>query len=202
MYQCENCGKEIIKLTPACRMEPDLAGRSWKYYCEECSHALFEPSSFEKPLVYFENIGVKIIFRNENNKRKAISAHCEIGFTETEMQITARKLSDLLSKGKSGKLEGLPKIDEENLYRLKTLAKELKVPWWYLMDISFNLENVVSKGFTFRWGAHGSTNLILRVNSPHGEILVELVKKKFNARSPADQLVKIDRIVHKHSIKE
>ena len=199
MYRCEKCGEPIYVLTAKCKIEPDFGNRGWKYYCEECTEILFdEEASFQKTTSLFENIGVKIVFRNPKNKVDSISARCTIRFTEKTMNIQAKKLAASLNENIAKNI-AIPEIVEANLYQIKDLAKEMKVPWWWLMDITFDLKNIAVQGFDFRLGWRSSTNLGLLVKSPQGDIHIELMKQRANTRVPSEKLRQISNIIKKYN---
>ena len=116
------------------------------------------------------------------------------------MIIMAKKLENSLINDKFKKKYdtlGIPKITEKNLHQILDLAKQLKVPWWYLMNINFDLLNVQSKGFALHWGV--GNQLELEATSPHGPIIVGLVREKFNQRKKSEHLLKIEEAVKKYS---
>jgi hypothetical protein len=108
------------------------------------------------------------------------------------MIIIAKRLANsLLDKKFKSKYEllGIPQITEENIYQIFNLAKKFKIPWWYLMQITFTLQNIHSKGFALHWGV--GNQLELEIHSPHGTIAVGLVREKFNQREKSDHLLRI-----------
>ncbi len=114
------------------------------------------------------------------------------------MTITAKKLSNsLLDEKFRSKYEklGIPQIREHNLYQILDLAKNYKVPWWYLMHIVFNLRNIHSKGFASHWGI--GNQLELEFTTPHGIIEVGLVRDKLNQLEKSEHLLKIQESINK-----
>lgn len=161
-----------------------------------------EGSSIEKSLAFFEQIRVRVTFRDSALKDRAIAATCQIGFSESIMHIIAWKRIELLKQEKWKKLLEaglLPRIDEENLHHILEMARELRVKWVVLMDIKLDLKKIATQGFESRPDfATSSYNLFLEVMSSQRLIQLELQKLKLNAWSPSKRLVEIEDIVRKY----
>ena len=137
----------------------------------------------------FEKIKVVFKFFNRNNKRKKISAFCNIEIDYKTVRFISRKLLDIRKKGKENKIfknQEIPVFTEDNLNEILDIANDLHISYPYLMDISFEFENVEYIGFQSNWAfaGPGSTDLILGVKN----IELILVKKKANAWKPAKVL--------------
>jgi len=87
-------------------------------------------------------------------------------------------------------------MTERNLYQIFDLAKQLKIPWWYLMQVRIDLRNVRSKGYGIYWGVGGL--LELEVYAPHGPFLMELRREKYNQRAESKHLIKIEQLVKRY----
>jgi len=145
----------------------------------------------EKSLASFEKVRVRITFRDGEYKDRAIAATYQIGFSESSMQIIAWKLLEFLKKEKYKKLfesGQIPKIDEENLHLILEIAKELKIDWPVLMNVTLDLKKISSQGFI-------SNHLFLEVGASHRLITLLLQKLKLNNWTPSQILVEIDKIV-------
>jgi hypothetical protein len=152
----------------------------------------------------FDNIGVKITFKDGNNKKRTISAPAKVEFTSLTMQIVATVRYELIKDKKYKDLiesNIVPLYIEESLDQMDEIAKELKVNWVYLLNISFDLKKTLVQGFISRLGIIPSKNLMLQVDSTLGAISIELSKKQFSLWSPASDLIKIEEIIKEFGMK-
>jgi hypothetical protein len=152
----------------------------------------------KKPIATFNKISVKITFKDDDNKKRSIGAQSEIIFTEASMQITSRRLISLKEKNIYQKYIGnreIPIITEENISKLFDLAKELNIFWFLLMDFHFDLRKLSLQDSHFYTGPADPTELLLKVTTTTGDIVIVLKKRQFRFDIPAKKIVEMRHLI-------
>ena len=116
------------------------------------------------------------------------------------MHIMSRKLLTLIEKGKHEKKfknREIPEFTEENFHQIFNVAREMKISWPYLLNVKFYLKSIGFKKYKtrIRFVSGGSKNLLLSVYTSHGDIVLELEKKKFDAWTPSEDLKEINYFI-------
>lgn len=144
----------------------------------------------------FDKIKVKIKFRDQENKKKDISAQCKVTLYKNAMRIISRKLLKEQELGQAGEAS---KLTEESLPSIYNMAKDLNVPWWHLMNIGFSPENVLTSKYKYKYRGPASTkNLRFEVAGKTGLMMVEMEKVEGWSSSPSEPLQKISLWIKKY----
>jgi len=169
----------------------------------------------EKILGYYKKINVKIRFIDSNNQRQELQALSEICFSNTLMQIIARKLSHRLERENRGDLEvlqvmkenyryfkngGIITLNEENFHQILDLAEELNIKWYLLMNLNFDLKKISCLAYKphHEYMRPRTINLWLVVETHHEPIVLILEKLYPSPFTPATSLVKIETTIKKY----
>jgi hypothetical protein len=155
----------------------------------------------EKPIATFEQISVKITFKDEFFSKKSINMTFSTGFTENFLQLTSIR-SEILKKSaffkKILETTTIPLITEENLKDIFEITKELKINWSFLTNFNFPLQKISLQNSHFLTGPKGSDSLLLQLESPYGQIALELKKPRLYTNAPAPQIVEIEKFLNHH----
>ncbi len=164
-----------------------------------------EQREAEKAIATFANIGVRITFKDEFSSKQSMSMHSSIKFTENSMQIISNRLEKLKGiptfKGLF-ETKPIPLITEENLKDMFEIAKALQITWIFVTNFNFPLQKISLQNSHFLTGTKGSDTLLLRLESPYGQIALELKKSRIiHVNEPAPQIVEIEKFLN-HYLKK
>jgi hypothetical protein len=183
---------------------------------EEIPPPIFKEIIFlEKILGYYKKIKVKIRFIDSNNQSQELQILSEIYFSNTLMQIIARKLSHRLEREKKGDMEVLQvmkknynyfkngeiiTLNEENFHQILDLAEELNIKWYLLMNLNFNLKKISCLAYKphREYMRPRTINLWLVVETRHEPIVLILEKIYPSPFTPAPSLVQIEKIIKEY----
>jgi hypothetical protein len=155
----------------------------------------------EKPLATFNNIGIKITFKDEFFSKKSIDMNFSIRFTENFMQMTSKRLETLKESiilKKTFETKTIPLITEENLKDLFEIAHALQINWILLANFNFPLPKISLQTSHFLTGFKGSDSILLKLESPYGQIALELKKSRLYTNAPAPEIVEIEKFLNHH----
>lgn len=164
-----------------------------------------EKRQSEKPLATFDNIGVKITFKDESTRKKSINLIYSIIFTENFIQLTSKRLMILKNSPifkKYFEEKKIPLITEENLYNIFTIAKDLQVSWVLLTNFNFTFPRSLPQNYHFLTGFVGSGSTLLIVESFAGQIALEFKKLRLFTDAPAQEIVEIEKFIRNHIKKQ
>jgi hypothetical protein len=155
----------------------------------------------EEPIVAFNNIQVKLTFKDENIRKKTIKLNCSVKLSENFMHLTSSRLTALKKGPTFGAILGkrdLPVVNEDNLSRIFDIAQELQINWIFLTDFNFTLSKMALQNNHFLTGLVGSDTILLRGESLQGQFAVELTKVRLFTNARAKEIIEIDKFFKIH----
>ena len=162
----------------------------------------YEQRLSDEPISIFDDINIKITFRDENAQKKSINMKFRVKFTKNFMHLTSNFLLKLKNSGNFDKNVGkkeIPLITEDNLYKIFTIAKELGVKWLLLTNFNFKYPKIVSTNYHFITGFINPGSLLLELDSCHGKFVLELKNPRLFTNSPTPELIEIKKIIKSYS---
>ncbi|MHA1264601.1 MAG: hypothetical protein ACTSRS_05120 [Candidatus Helarchaeota archaeon] len=156
----------------------------------------------EEYITVFEDIDVKITFKDENTHKRSIHMKFQVKLSENLIHLTSKRVLTLKRStmfDKYTKGQRIPLITESNLFKFFTIAKELGINWILLTTFNFMRPTISPKNYHFLTGFTGPESIILIVNSYYGQIALELKKTHLLTNTIAPEIIEIKKIIEKYS---
>ncbi len=152
----------------------------------------------EQSVATFNDMQVKITYKDAKAQKNSINLKFNITFTENFIHLISKRVL-IYKKSQHFKHfweeKKLPLITEANLYKIYEIARELNINWILLTNFNFQLQNISLQTEHFLTGSIDPSSILLIVESFYGQFTLELNKPRFFTNAPAQEIVEIKKII-------